>query len=269
MKHHDQENIFDLGLQSDLEMWLRSPLNRRRALRTGLLGLGALLGSGQMIAQAAAACVTKIPSETAGPFPGDGSNASGQQLNVLQRSGIVRSDIRTSLNTKKVAAGVPLVIELTLVNTNKDCVALAGYAIYAWHCTRDGNYSMYSNAVTNEDFLRGVQATDNDGKVTFKSIFPGCYPGRWPHVHFEIYPSLAKAVSASNVLHTSQLALPEAVCKSVYGSADGYADSVRNLSQLSLASDMVFRDGVELQMATVTGSASAGYKAELTVGVAV
>lgn len=262
---HEPENIFDLGLQKDLDMWLRSPLDRRRALRSGLLGLGALLGSGQMIAQAAATCVGTIPSETAGPFPGDGSNGR----NVLNQSGIVRSDIRTSLGTKNTAPGVPLEIELTLVNSAKSCAPLAGYALYAWHCTRDGNYSMYSPAVTKEDFLRGVQATDKNGKVSFKSIFPGCYAGRWPHVHFEVYPSLVKATNASSVLHTSQLALPEATCKAIYNTADGYAASVRNLARLSLATDMVFRDGVELQMATVTGDAKAGYKAALTVGIAV
>jgi protocatechuate 3,4-dioxygenase beta subunit len=268
MNHHDdhEHGIYDLGLQSDLEQWTRTPVDRRRALKLGLVGLGTLLGGAQIVSavgNSAAACVTKIPSETAGPYPGDGSNGA----NALTKSGIVRSDIRTSLTTKKVAAGIPMTIELTLVDSSKNCAPLIGHAIYLWHCDRDGNYSMYSQGVTGEDYLRGVQATDSNGKAVFKTIFPACYMGRWPHVHFEIYPSLAKASASGNKIHTSQLALPETVCKSVYSSATGYSGSVRSLSQITLASDNVFRDGSDLQMATVTGNATAGYKATLTVGV--
>ena len=266
-QHHDHEpDMYDLGLNADLEQWTRTPVDRRRALKLGLIGLGTLL-SGAPIASAlsgsAAACVTQIPSETGGPFPGDGSNGA----NALTRSGIVRSDIRPSLSSKNVAQGVPTTIELTLVDSSKNCAPLVGYAVYAWHCDREGRYSMYSPGVTGEDYLRGVQATDNNGKVTFKTVFPACYQGRWPHVHFEVYPSLAKATNAGNVIHTSQLALPEAVCKDVYSSATGYAQSAQNLSRLSLQTDIVFRDGADLQMATVTGNNTNGYKATLTVGI--
>jgi protocatechuate 3,4-dioxygenase beta subunit len=266
-QHDDHEHgIYDLGLSADLEQWTRTPVDRRRALKLGLVGLGTLLGAAQVasaVGNSATACVTKIPSETAGPYPGDGSNGA----NALTRSGIVRSDIRSSLATKNVAAGIPMTIELTLVDSSKNCAPLIGHAIYLWHCDRDGNYSMYSQGVTGEDYLRGVQATDANGKAVFKTIFPACYAGRWPHVHFEIYPSLAKATASGNKIHTTQLAIPEAVCKSVYSSATGYSQSTRNLSQITLASDNVFRDGTAQQMATVTGDATAGYKATLTVGV--
>ena len=57
----------------------------------------------------------------------------------------------------------------------------------------------YSSRVTNENYLRGVQESDVDGVLRFETIFPGCYPGRWPHIHFEVYPSLADATSVSNV----------------------------------------------------------------------
>jgi protocatechuate 3,4-dioxygenase beta subunit len=265
--HHDDIN--DLGLTADLNMWVRSPIDRRQALSLGLAGITSLLGGTQLV-EAAATCVTKIPRETAGPYPGDGSNgldrSSSTKLNVLKKSGIVRSDIRTSLTTKNVAAGIPVTLELTLVNTSKKCAPLVGYAIYAWHCDREGNYSMYSNGVTAEDYLRGVQVTDKNGKVTFKTIFPACYPGRWPHVHFEIYATLAKATGSANVVHTSQLAMPESVCNTVFATT-GYESSVKNLSQLTLATDNVFRDGSTLQVATVTGDATKGYTATLTVGI--
>jgi protocatechuate 3,4-dioxygenase beta subunit len=111
-----------------------------------------------------------------------------------------------------------------------------------------------------------VQVSDADGFVTFDSIFPACYAGRWPHIHFEVYPSLASATNAANKVATSQLALPQAACELVYATT-GYAQSVTNLAQITLSSDTVFRDGVDQQMATVTGDVNAGFLATLDVAI--
>ena len=210
-----------------------------------------------------------IPEETAGPYPGDGSNNSGNSIaNALLLSGIVRSDIRSSIaGASGVAQGVPLTINLQLVNTNSSCASLAGYAIYLWHCDRDGNYSMYSSGVTGENYLRGVQETDSKGNLSFTTIFPGCYSGRIPHVHFEVYPSLSKASSATNKVKTSQFTFPMATLNEVYQST-GYSTSVRNLAQISYATDNVFSDGTSLQMASVTGNATLGYTVTLTIAIA-
>lgn len=211
-----------------------------------------------------------IPSETAGPYPGDGtnSNASGV-VNVLTLSGIVRGDIRSSIGSPSgTAAGVPMTVTLKLVNTSSSCATLAGYAVYLWHCTRDGGYSLYSAGVASENFLRGVQVSDANGEVTFTTIFPGCYSGRWPHMHFEIYSSLASATSGSNDIKTSQLALPATVCSQVYGGASGYNSSATNFAGITLASDNVFgNDSAAQQLATVTGDNTSGYTATLSVGL--
>ena len=274
-------NIFDLGLQADLKMAAQSPITRRQVLKLGAFGLVAFLASCAPVAstptssssstssgESSDACVSEIPEETAGPYPADGSRASNQTLNALALAGIVRQDIRTSLGTGNTAPGIPITIEMTLVNTNDNCAPLAGYAVYAWHCTREGDYSMYSQGVTDEDFLRGVQVSDSEGKLSFTSIFPGCYSGRWPHVHFEVYPSLEQATGSNNVVHTSQMALLEDVCQTVY-ETDGYETSARNLPGITLATDNIFSDGYEQQMATMSGDVANGYVAKLTVGVAV
>lgn len=213
-----------------------------------------------------------IPEETAGPYPGDGTNtANGGVVNVLTQSGVVRSDIRSSFGSMSgTASGVPLPITLKLVNTASSCASLEGLAVYLWHCTADGNYSLYSSGITNQNYLRGVQVSDASGLVSFTSIFPGCYSGRWPHIHFEVYRSLALATSGSNDIRTSQLALPQAACSEVYNGDSRYSASIRNLAAITLASDNVFgNDSAAYQLATVTGSVSAGYLATLTVGVAV
>jgi protocatechuate 3,4-dioxygenase beta subunit len=126
---------------------------------------------------------SKIPEETEGPFPGDGSNGP----NVLTEDGVVRGDIRSSIGSASgVAKGVPLTVELTVVDAST-CAPRAGAAVYVWHCDMNGGYSMYSQGVSNENYLRGVQATDANGKASFQSIFPACYAGRWPHIHFEVF----------------------------------------------------------------------------------
>ncbi|RYJ00959.1 MAG: hypothetical protein EON52_22500 [Actinomycetales bacterium] len=147
-----------------------------------------------------------------------------------------------------------------------DVTALAGAAVYLWHCDREGRYSMYDEEVADENYLRGVQETDASGRVEFTSIFPACYDGRWPHMHFEVYESLESATSYTNKLRTSQLALPEDVCADVYAT-DGYEASVDNLAGVSLDSDNVFSDGHSLQLATVTGSVDDGYTISLNIPV--
>jgi protocatechuate 3,4-dioxygenase beta subunit len=275
-------DLYDLGLNADLSMLARSPVSRRRLLRLGAASIGVVLtacsrvgpgglpGNAGVATRASAdgACV-EVPAETGGPFPADGANASRQTLNILTQSGVVRQNITASLGTKHVAPGVPTTVVLTLININANCAPLANHALYIWHCTRDGLYSMYSSGITDEDFLRGVQATDSAGNASFQTIFPGCYDGRWPHIHFEVFPSLEEATGPDALLHTSQLAIPKDACDAVYASAEGYAASAANLARLSLETDIVFSDtGGKSQLAAVSGDATAGYTLTLTVGVA-
>ncbi len=107
---------------------------------------------------------------------------------------------------------------------------------------------------------------DAKGVLEFTSVCPAAYSGRWPHIHFEVYPDLKTATSAGTKLRTTQLALPEAICNTVYATT-GYEASVRNMSSTSLTSDNVFSDGVTLQLAEVTGSVTEGYVASLTVPI--
>lgn len=235
-------------------------LQRRRLL--AMLG-GA--GAAALLPASAFGC-SLIPAETAGPYPGDGTNGP----NALTQSGIVRSDIRSSFGTAgtSAAAGTVMSITLGLKSTSTSCANLAGAVVYLWHCNAVGGYSMYSSGITAQNYLRGVQVSDGNGEVTFTSIFPGCYSGRWPHIHFEIYRSLAQATSGQNAVRTSQLALPETMCRQVYAQTVLYAGSTSNLNNTSLTSDNVFsNDGGVLQLATMTGSNTDGYVGYLEVGV--
>lgn len=283
MSHdHDGPHEHDLGLSHDLP----TLLNRRRAL-------GLLTGAG--LAAALAACSSdssgaspstsstpsstsstssassdsttvsgEVPEETGGPYPADGTNG----VNVLAESGIVRSDLRSSFGSSTTTAdGILTTIDLTLYDMNgSDITPYEGAAIYLWHCDSAGRYSMYDAEIADENYLRGVQAADGDGKVTFTTIFPAAYAGRWPHIHFEVYGSAADAQKATNKLRTSQIALPDDICQEVYATS-GYEQSVTNLAGTSLDTDNVFSDGHSLQLAKASGSVDDGITLSLNIAV--
>ena len=266
------EELVDQGLAFDVTTLLsRRQLLRALGLGAAAVGLAACGGGGTASSNSASSASTssggatsgEIPEETAGPYPGDGSNGP----DVLEQSGIIRSDIRSSFgNAGGTAKGVPMQLEPAI----KDLAnggGFKGVAVYVWHCDREGRYSMYSDGVTGENYLRGVQVADADGRVRFTSIFPACYSGRWPHVHFEVYPDTASITDDAKVIATSQVALPEDVCAKVYAES-GYEQSVSNLSRVSLDSDNVFGDdGGKRQLGTVTGDVTGGLKVSLNVGV--
>ena len=273
------EEVVDQGAAFDI----RTVMTRRGILSLAGLGVGAFVlaactpaasapsvdggssatpGAGSATGSESTAA-GEIPQETAGPYPGDGSNGP----DILERSGIVRADITTSIDGSATADGIPLKIEFQVRDLANDGAPLAGVAVYAWHCTAQGEYSMYSSGLEDVTYLRGVQVSDADGRVAFSSIFPGCYAGRWPHVHFEVYPDVEAITDSANAIVTSQLALPEDACSAVYADPR-YEGSSRNLAQISLSSDNVFGDdSAALQLATMTGDTDSGYTAALVVGV--
>lgn len=210
------------------------------------------------------ACAKTTPAETAGPCPADGSNGP----NVLGEDGVVRRDIRDCFGgLSGWAAGVPTTIELTLLDTAKDCAKGEGMAVYVWHCDRVGDYSLYDGAAANKNYLRGVQVAGQDGRVSFTSIFPACKADRWPHINIEIFDSPDSATSGANARLTTQVALPQDACKKVFDYDKGYGDSGDHLSKMKLDSDPVFADGFDAQMATVTGDPQSALLVTATIGL--
>src|SRR5215208_6109291 len=163
-RHDDELEDHDKGLAFDMPKLI----SRRRVL--GVLGgtvawaaLAACGGSSSGRSKGAAATATgstttstgdttEIPDETAGPYPGDGSNGP----NVLTESGVVRSDIRSSFGDfSGTADGIETVLTLTVLDLNNGAAPKSGAAVYLWHCTQDGNYSLYTEQ--DQNYLRGVQ----------------------------------------------------------------------------------------------------------------
>ncbi len=123
--------------------------------------------------------------------------------------------------------------------------------------TGEGGYSMYSEGVTDENYLRGVQEADADGSLSSRRSSRPAYDGRWPHMHFEVYESLDARPACTGKLRTSQLALPADVCEQVYGVAEGYDASVIDL-RASLARH---RHGLQRRLLAAAGD---GHRARST-----
>lgn len=211
-------------------------------------------GTGSSTGGASSTTCTTSPTETEGPFP------------TKAPSSYVRSDIKDD------RTGVAFTIKIYIKNKNSSCAALAGALVDIWHCDKDGYYSEYGGTgmqtvnYTSVHFLRGRQTTDSNGLVTFTSIFPGWYSGRATHIHVHIYNS-----SGTSLLVT-QIAFPEGSSSAVAtvngsgGSTYGYNKGMTGYTYN--ASDNVFSDDTAgLEVATVSGSLSAGYTLTHTINV--
>jgi len=187
-----------------------------------------------------------IETETEGPYP------------THSPASYVRSDI-TSDRT-----GYKMTVNITVNNSNNSCNALSGALVDIWHCDAEGNYSEYggsgtqSTNYTSVHFLRGRQTTNSSGLVTFTSIFPGWYTGRATHIHVHIYNS------AGTSLKVTQIAFPEGTGTALAAVA-GYTKGLSGYTYN--ATDGVFSDGYTLELATVTGSTTAGFVLAISMSV--
>lgn len=224
-------------------------MNKREFLKAGgLLGVASILPGGKLMAgetSADGACVL-IPSETAGPFP----------LDLTANNFYFRQDVRED------RAGVPFTVRLRILGLN-NCLPMTNVRVNIWHCDKDGVYSGYTGQqgglnTTGLTFLRGYQITDANGEVQFTTIFPGWYPGRVCHIHFQVYVS-------SNYAAISQLTFQVAEKQAIYASnASLYTNGA---DPMAIASDGIFSDGYQYQLASLESDGQGGYTSFLEVSV--
>jgi protocatechuate 3,4-dioxygenase beta subunit len=247
--------------------------SRRRALSIGSTTLGGLMlaacGSGRAVGQEARACIA-TPSEIRGPFPADGTRTFGRALNILAEQGLERRDIRSSIaGLDGTAEGAELALELTVVSA-EGCAPLAGRAVYLWQCDARGDYSMYNREDVN--YQRGLQPCGEDGIAHFTSIVPGCYGGRMPHLHLEVFENIAAAAGGTPPLLVSQLAFPADACREIYADRATYGQSMENLARWPGERDFLLAgDPPEVRAAqtiAMEGSPVEGYRGGATIALA-
>ncbi|MCG8576312.1 MAG: intradiol ring-cleavage dioxygenase [Flavobacteriales bacterium] len=221
-------------------------MKRKDFIRKGTIGLGTIIAVPTILEGCKKNDPTvcqSSPEETAGPFP------------IKTPADLINSNIVGD------RTGIPLLINITVEDVSASCSALAGVYVDVWQCDAKGNYSEYSGQLdgdfTGENFLRGRQMTDESGKVSFVSIYPGWYPGRAPHIHLEVL----KADGTSILI--SQIAFPEDISKTVYSHTNYNGDfDTKNKK------DGIFKDSLALNMAqSVSGNNTDGYVLNKTIKV--
>jgi protocatechuate 3,4-dioxygenase beta subunit len=207
--------------------------------RAGALDLGAA-----SVAEAASATCVMTPAKTEGPYFVD------EKLN--------RSDIRSDTGTGAVQGGTPLALTMYVFDAAGDCAPVQGAQVDVWHANAAGEYSdVAQNGTVGVDWLRGFQVTDGDGKVTFRTIWPGWYQGRAVHIHFKVRTS-------GGLEFTSQLFFTDAMNTAVFGSAP-YA--ARGDASLKDSGDGIYgTDGASLLLSP-TSDGAGGYAADFSVGI--
>jgi protocatechuate 3,4-dioxygenase beta subunit len=153
------------------------------------------------------ACVV-TPQQTEGPYFVD--------------ERLERADIRVDPEDGSMKQGVPLGLSFNVQRVDgAACTPVTGALVDVWQCDSDGVYSDVRDAQGRFDtrdrkFLRGYQVSDAGGAVEFRTIFPGWYQGRTPHIHFKVR---LFAGAGRTYEFTSQLYFEEAVTDRVYALA--------------------------------------------------
>ena len=216
-------------------------MDRKLFLKQSTLSLGTIIGIPSILSRCNQKSESRnnscslTPTETDGPFP------------IKTPAKLLRENI---IGNRK---GIPLLINFIIQDYTNNCSPLKGASVDIWQCDSQGNYSEYNDQLdgdfTGEHFLRGRQASDVKGNVSFISIYPGSYPGRAPHLHLEVFNKRGQS------LLITQIAFPDDISKAVYATEDykgKYTTSNRR--------DSAFRNSLKDNLAdSITGNLKDGY----------
>ena len=192
-------------------------LSRRDALGMAAhagLGLALVGGFGRIVraadtTQPATTPLVVSPALTEGPFFVD------EKLN--------RSDLIGDTTRPSVINGLRLMLGFTVYKLEgKDYSPMKNAHVDVWHADTDGAYSDEGGGMNRYDtsgqrWLRGYQVTDAAGAATFKTIIPGWYNGRTPHIHFKV--RTFSPAGQSTAEFTSQLFFHDEDLDKIYSQA--------------------------------------------------
>jgi protocatechuate 3,4-dioxygenase beta subunit len=197
---------------------------------------------------------TVTPEGEIGPYFADDSAA-----------GFNRSNIVSNLDGTNTQTGIPLTLIVTVLDGQKSCAPYVGAQIDIWHCNASGVYSDIAGENTSsEQWLRGYQITDANGKVTFTTVIPGWYAGRTTHIHLRVRATYSEASSTSDGTNTTQCFFDQTFVDTLSTSVTPYSAEGKNPT--TNVSDHVYsqeEDGANLL--ALTGDNTSGYTAEVTI----
>jgi protocatechuate 3,4-dioxygenase beta subunit len=177
---------------------------------------------------------------------------------------IERSDVRSDTSSGTVEEGVTLALTFAVAKVSGNtCAPFEGALVDVWHCDAEGAYSdVQQEGTAGQDFLRGYQVSDANGRAAFTTIYPGWYGGRTVHIHFKIRTD---PQASSGLEFTSQLFFDEGVTAEVYAQ-EPYAS--RGSQDTTNAADSIYGAGGS-QLLLVPARSGSGYAATFDIGVVV
>jgi protocatechuate 3,4-dioxygenase beta subunit len=199
---------------------------------------------------AVSSCVVR-PEVTEGPYFKD------EKIN--------RSDIRSDTSSGTIKAGAPLSLTFMVYQANSSCAPLKGAMVDVWHCDAIGTYSDTTDAnwgsTVGQNYLRGYQLTDDTGKASFTTIYPGWYNGRTIHIHFKIRTTGANGQAYE---FTSQLFFDENLSNTVLTQAP--YNTKKGTRSTTNANDSIYQS-VGSQMILALSPNGTGYAGSFAVGL--
>jgi protocatechuate 3,4-dioxygenase beta subunit len=269
---------------------MKQTVTRRDAIRvggvifaSGALGLLEALDMGCSTAKSASSSTTTTTSSsssscesatnvTRGPYFVDNQSDPNIADDNVDTSIPERSDIRTDTKgSSGTQSGLPLYLNINVGSySSSGCSAIANAQIHLWHCNAQGVYSDVQASsndndanLTGENFLRGYQYTDANGKVSFTTIYPGWYSGRAVHIHVKvrIFDSSGNITTEA----TTQLFFDDSITDGVYAANSEYNRS--SSRDILNANDSIYASENPALLVSLTGSSSTGYTGSISIGV--
>ncbi|KAG8684603.1 hypothetical protein FRC11_011853 [Ceratobasidium sp. 423] len=134
---------------------------------------------------------------------------------------LLRTDLRED------QAGVDLVLDIGVIDTTT-CTPLEDALVEIWNCNATGAYAGFTTASLGAPpggsppngspptkrstsmsdqytWLRGGYATNSEGMVEFKTIYPGYYTSRTVHIHTMVQTNYSVATNGSIISHAGQV----------------------------------------------------------------
>ena len=265
------EPAWDQGLAFDVQTADRPPARAQGHRAAGIsLGIAACApGAGSSAsatasasatssasAAAAADCTTEIPEETAGPFPGDGTNGP----DVLNQSGVVRKDItldrsdraRPSPPASRSRSGSRSSTSPTRASRTRAPRSTPGTATRpgATRCTRRASRTRTTCAACRRRATTGSSSSRACSRPATRAA------GRTSTSRSTRASRRRRAARTRSRRRRSRCR--RTTCDEVYATS-GYEQSVSNMNGVSLERDMVFADdGAAHQLGTISGSVADG-----------
>lgn len=218
-----------------------------------LAGTGLFAGSRQALA-ASASCIL-APQMTEGPYWVD------EKLD--------RSDITTGTTRSSVLNGVPMSLDILVYDNNGQVCgsnSASSVQIDIWHCDAAGEYSdangQGQGSTIGQTFLRGYQVTNNDGKVSFTTIYPGWYRGRATHIHLRARVYDASGNRTYNF--TSQIFFDDSFTDTIYQKALYASRGTRDTRN---SNDSIYRGASQAVEALLSTRSDGSVQAEVVIGL--